>query len=149
MSKIIAFDKSRRRFGATHSVQTAQADAAARADTRSVRPACRGALPLGAPAFAAAILVAGVDPTCIRPDLLRQCLCALLQQRFNFARYEIIVVDYAPCRATHDTVSELGASSPRTPAVVYIANPGPHGPATARNLGWREARGHLIDITDA
>jgi GT2 family glycosyltransferase len=34
------------------------------------------------------------------------------------------------------------------PRVAYIPSPGPHGPAAARNFGWRAARGEIIAFTD-
>lgn len=142
MSKIIAFDKNKRRLGPDLAEEAIDVKAGARQTVR------QGSRVWDAAAPAADILVSVVVPTCNRPALLRQCLSSLLQQQFNFARYEIIVVDDAPGRATHDAVNELGAASPRAPAVVYIANHGPHGPAAARNLGWRAARGTIIAFTD-
>lgn len=142
MSKIIAFDKNKRRLGPDLAEEAIDVKAGARQTVRQGSRVWDAATP------AADILVSVVVPTCNRPALLRQCLSSLLQQQFNFARYEIIVVDDAPGRATHDAVNELGAASPRAPAVVYIANHGPHGPAAARNLGWRAARGTIIAFTD-
>jgi len=150
MSKIIAFDKYKRRLGADLGAELVThlgADLAS-ASLRAKQAVRHGAAATDRQAHIADILVSVVVPTCNRPDLLRQCLSSLLQQRFNFARHEIIVVDDAPSRATHDVVVELSGKAARAPAIVYIANHGPHGPAAARNRGWRAARGTIIAFTD-
>lgn len=66
-------------------------------------------------------VVSVVVPTCGRPDLLRRCLAALEAQTVPPDRVEIIVVD--------DTQSR-------------------HGPASARNRGWRRAMGDRVAFTD-
>jgi glycosyltransferase involved in cell wall biosynthesis len=139
MTKIIAFNKyQRHRRRADHVPEAGSAS--------SVAGAAAARDTIGYPV--ADILVSVVVPTCNRPDLLRSCLASLLHQRFNVARFEIIVVDDAPSKRTHDVVTELAGNSARTPAVSYIANHGPHGPAAARNRGWRAARGTIIAFTD-
>ncbi|MES2538227.1 MAG: glycosyltransferase [Pseudomonadota bacterium] len=95
---------------------------------------------------ASGILVSVVVPTCRRPQLLSHCLASLLLQRADAARFEIIVVDDAPCSSTRIVVSDWAAVA--GPAVTYIASSGPHGPAAARNRGWRAARGAIIAFTD-
>lgn len=143
MSKIIEFDKNKRRSGTDYAWLASHAQAgfgqAARKNTTAV-------IVNSAPA--ADMLVSVVVPTCNRPQLLRRCLKSLLSQRFNFSRYEIIVVDDEPSRSTHDVVLEVTALSKRAPAVVYIINQGTHGPAAARNRGWQAARGTIIAFTD-
>jgi hypothetical protein len=65
--------------------------------------------------------VSVVSPTCGRPDLLRRCLAALEAQTLPPDTVEIIVVG--------DTHSR-------------------HGPASARNRGWRRAKSDLVAFTD-
>src|SRR3569832_2906856 len=146
MSKIIAFDKYKRRLGADLGAELVTHLGAnlTSASLRAKQAVRHGAAATDRQAHIADILVSVVVPTCNRPDLLRQCLSSLLQQRFNFARHEIIVVDDAPSRATHDVVVALSGKAARAPAIVYIATHGPHGPAAARHRGWRAARGFFF-----
>jgi GT2 family glycosyltransferase len=95
------------------------------------------------------ILVSVVVPTCGRPDLLSRCLAALILQRCDPARFEIVVVDDRPSDKTRSVVADWAAHAARRgPLVTYIPSPGPHGPAAARNFGWRAARGSIIAFTD-
>lgn len=91
-----------------------------------------------------------VVPTCGRPDLLERCLASLVRQRFDRARFEIVVVDDRPAVATEKVVRlwQGRAVEEGGPAVAYHPSPGPHGPAAARNRGWRAARGAIIAFTD-
>jgi GT2 family glycosyltransferase len=66
-------------------------------------------------------VVSVVVPTCGRPGLLARCLEALSRQTLDARLFEIIVVDDSRTR---------------------------HGPAVARNRGWRRARGGIIAFTD-
>jgi GT2 family glycosyltransferase len=93
--------------------------------------------------------VSVVVPTCGRPELLSRCLAALILQRFDTGRFEIIVVDDRPSERTRMVVEDWAEHGARRgPQVSYIASPGPHGPAAARNFGWRAARGDIIAFTD-
>ncbi len=95
------------------------------------------------------ILVSVVVPTCGRPQLLSRCLAGLILQHFDASSFEIIVVDDAPCRQTRDVVIDWAAhASGCGLSITYIPSQGPHGPAAARNLGWRAARGEIIAFTD-
>jgi glycosyltransferase involved in cell wall biosynthesis len=95
------------------------------------------------------IAVSVVVPTCGRPDLLNRCLEALCQQTLAPARYEIIVVDDKPQPLTAQLVAIWrGRMVHKGPALFYLANTGTHGPAAARNLGWREARAAVVAFTD-
>jgi GT2 family glycosyltransferase len=90
-----------------------------------------------------------VVPTCGRVEMLDRCLAALLRQTLAARRYEIIVVDDHPNVGTRRLVSRWRASIVGCgPAVTYLANPGPHGPAAARNRGWRRARAAIVAFTD-
>ncbi|HJW56760.1 MAG TPA: glycosyltransferase [Burkholderiaceae bacterium] len=96
-----------------------------------------------------AILISIVVPTRGRPDLLNRCLAALVLQEFNAACFEIIVVDDGPSHATREVAGNWAEHAGRSgPAITYIASAGPHGPAAARNRGWRAARGSIVAFTD-
>ncbi|MGZ5779682.1 MAG: glycosyltransferase family 2 protein [Burkholderiaceae bacterium] len=93
--------------------------------------------------------VSVVVPTCGRADLLNRCLGALTRQELQAVRYEIIVVDDGPHPDTRKLVEQWARSmSNKNLDVIYIANNGPHGPAAARNRGWRAARASIIAFTD-
>jgi GT2 family glycosyltransferase len=86
-----------------------------------------------------------VIPTYRRPDLLTRCLAALARQSFPTTDFEVIVVDDAAQEDTCQQVESLRTVDfqPR-----YITITGRHGPAAARNAGWRAARGDVIAFTD-
>jgi cellulose synthase/poly-beta-1,6-N-acetylglucosamine synthase-like glycosyltransferase len=90
--------------------------------------------------------VSVVVPTYRRPDLLRRCLAALLAQDLPPADYEVIVADDGASPGTRRVVEEL--ATPAGPRLRYLAVNGRHGPAAARNLGWRAAAGEIIAFTD-
>src|SRR5438552_15295194 len=87
-----------------------------------------------------------VVPTYKRPDLLARCLAALDVQQLDPPEYEIIVADDAADDATRLRVERLAEQS--RAALVYVPVVGSHGPAAARNAGWRRARGTIIAFTD-
>ena len=96
-----------------------------------------------------------VVPTFKRPDLLHQCLRALTMQDLDPTDYEIIVVDDAACETTRRQVDDWIECMHRGKCedgpvhrIRYIAVTGSHGPAIARNVGWRAARGEIIAFTD-
>lgn len=94
-----------------------------------------------APASASTALprISVVVPTYRRPELLLRCLQALLAQDLPPDDYEIVVVDDARCDWTQTVMRALAAELPA---------PTLRGPATARNTGWRAARGAVIAFTD-
>jgi glycosyltransferase involved in cell wall biosynthesis len=96
--------------------------------------------------------VSVVVPTFKRPDLLDRCLAALIAQDFCVADYEVIVVDDAACEATKQQVEcWIERVEPWGYTLRYIPVTGArhsHGPAAARNIGWRAARGEIIAFTD-
>jgi GT2 family glycosyltransferase len=90
-----------------------------------------------------------VVPTCGRPHLLKRCLATLARQDLDASAYEIVVVDDRPGAATLAAVAgcarEAGVRGLR---VRYVPSAGPHGPAAARNIGWRKAAAPIIAFTD-
>lgn len=97
----------------------------------------------------ATITVSVVVPTCGRLDLLDRCLDALTRQTLPGSRYEVIIVDDEP---NHNTLHLVAGWRARTldrgPRLVYVSNAGPHGPAAARNRGWRVAQADIVAFTD-
>ena len=134
------------------------------------------AAPAETPAFAGSgavehqlVRVSVVVPTCGRPHLLQRCLASLVVQQFDPQQMEIIVVDDAvqggpgehvyngahPDHIANPTRSVVAECSAGVLAhglqVRYLPPLGPdaaHGPAAARNRGWRSARGSVIAFTD-
>lgn len=89
-----------------------------------------------------------VVPTYRRPADLDRCLAALVAQDFPGDRFEIIIVDDA---ASDETARQVGHWAGRGSAPIrYLAMTGAthHGPAAARNRGWRGASGAIIAFTD-
>lgn len=90
-----------------------------------------------------------VVPTCGRTGLLDRCLDALTRQKLAPHRYEIIVVDDQPGHEAEQLVARWRARiEGKGLTILYVANAGPHGPAAARNRGWRIARASIIAFTD-
>lgn len=90
--------------------------------------------------------VSVVVPTYRRSRLLARCLAALREQELPPDRFEIIVADDGGDEATRSVVEEslrAGGANCR-----YLAVSGRHGPAAARNLGWRAARSAVVAFTD-
>jgi glycosyltransferase involved in cell wall biosynthesis len=94
------------------------------------------------------IVVSVVVPTLGRPELLNRCLGSLVLQRFDPSKYEIIVVDDGPSEKTRAIVMQWALHAGKGPLITYIASYGPHGPAAARNRGWKAARGSVVAFTD-
>lgn len=93
-----------------------------------------------------ALRVSVVVPTYKRPDLLLRCLKALLRQDLPSESYEVIVADDALEPGTRRTVDRLAAYSRVRLRYQPVTNN--HGPAAARNAGWRSARSPVIAFTD-
>ena len=87
-----------------------------------------------------------VVPTYQRRELLARCLAALAAQSLTPAEYEVVIADDAASDATRQQVEEFAARVAFT--VRYLPVTGRHGPAAARNAGWRAARAPLIAFTD-
>lgn len=95
------------------------------------------------------VRVSAIVPTCRRPALLERCLTALLAQDLCPSLYEVIVADDAACETTRRQV-EAWACRARACGhrVRYVSITGTHGPAAARNAGWRAAQGDILAFTD-
>lgn len=89
-----------------------------------------------------------VVPTYQRPDLLDRCLAALAVQDFPIDRYEIIVVDDAASAETARQVARWQRNSPASIRYLPMCEVARHGPAAARNCGWRGACGAIVAFTD-
>lgn len=93
--------------------------------------------------------VSVVVPTWRRPAMLERCLAALVRQTLDTRRYEIVVCDDGPDEATRASVERIAdAHRARGLQVRYLPITATQGPAGARNVGWREARGEIIAFTD-
>lgn len=90
--------------------------------------------------------VSVVVPTYRRAALLDQCLEALLGQGMAPEQYEIIVVDDAGEAETRAVVARRAQTT--HVKLHYLAMESRRGPAAARNVGWRVARGDIIAFTD-
>ena len=86
------------------------------------------------------IVVSVVVPTYRRPALLQRCLQSLITQTLPRQCYELIVVHDGTTDDTYRVVRDF-AMIHSAPMVRYFATPRRNGPATARNVGWRAARG--------
>jgi glycosyltransferase involved in cell wall biosynthesis len=92
------------------------------------------------------VLASIVVPTRRRDELLERCLRALADQRLPSSEYEVVVADDAGSASTKDLVACL--ASTRQTTLRYIRVEKNHGPAAARNAGWRAAQGRFIAFTD-
>lgn len=94
--------------------------------------------------------VSVVVPTYKRPHMLEHCLAALLEQDFDATAYEVIIVDDAASDETRRLVACWSERVRRCGKTLrYVAMIGcMHGPAAARNVGWRAAHGEIIAFTD-
>lgn len=87
-----------------------------------------------------------VIPTYRRHDLLARCLAALDGQMLEVDRFEVLVCDDADDDETRRFVESIAGKS-RT-RIRYLPVVDHHGPAAARNVGWRAAEADLIAFTD-
>jgi glycosyltransferase involved in cell wall biosynthesis len=92
------------------------------------------------------MLASVVVPTYRRSDLLDRCLAALTAQEFDMSSFEIIVADDAGSEATRRQVDAWAGRS--AVPIRYAVPTSVHGPAAARNAGWRAARGRIVAFTD-
>jgi glycosyltransferase involved in cell wall biosynthesis len=90
--------------------------------------------------------VSVVVPTYKRPDLLRRCVEALTRQDLSAERFEIVVADDANDDRTRAYVEFAAGDTDVRLRYVPVTNR--HGPAAARNAGWRAALAPIIAFTD-
>ncbi|MHB1912895.1 MAG: glycosyltransferase family 2 protein [Acidimicrobiales bacterium] len=95
--------------------------------------------------------VSVVVPTYNRAELLARLLDALEAQQG--VAFEIIVVDDCSTDGTWELLGRRGrtttaAGSAGGVTIHRVRTPVNSGPATARNIGWRRAAGHLIAFID-
>ena len=98
-----------------------------------------------------AVHVSVVVPTYKRSEMLIRCLAALMAQNYDATAYEVIVADDAACVETRQIVEAwtTGRTRPYPHHTLrYVPVIGNHGPAAARNAGWRAATGDIIAFTD-
>jgi hypothetical protein len=158
MPKVLAFNREQRRYAPRNDVEnrepveTPTARLAGGGSGRSARqanvtqlfPNADGTIP--APVDIAATIVV---PTKGRPQMLNRCIASLVLQRFDPHRFEIVIVDDGPDDGTREVVAGWAEHTAATgPHITYIPSPGPHGPAAARNHGWRAGHGAIIAFTD-
>ena len=79
-----------------------------------------------------------------RSELLARMLDGLAQQTIAAAAFEVVVVD----DASRDDTPALLASRSEELNLRVLRNDTSQGPATARDVGWREARAPLVAFTD-
>lgn len=91
--------------------------------------------------------VSVVIATLNRPMLLDRCLRALSDQTLPCSMYEVVVVDDGLDASTEAVVDDWRRRCPEF-VVRYCRSAATHGPAAARNVGWRAARSTLIAFTD-
>lgn len=90
------------------------------------------------------ITLSVVIPTKNRARQLKQCLRSLFRQSYPKNKWEILVVadgQNDPCRQVIELLI------PKYPLIKYFSQ-SPGGPAKARNLGIRQARGKIICFID-
>lgn len=94
----------------------------------------------------ASVLVSVVVPTCGRVKMLERCLGALEEQDIPREMYEVLVVDDSADGSAAPVVERI--ASEVTMNVRCVRAGALTGPAHARNVGWRTARGGMIAFTD-
>ncbi len=105
----------------------------------------RGAASSGQTRLSSA-LVSVVVPTCGRVEMLERCLEALEVQDIPREVYEVLVVDDSADGSAMSVVESFAGEATMD---VRCVRAGPlTGPAHARNVGWRAARGGIIAFTD-
>ena len=90
-----------------------------------------------------ALRLSVVVPTRNRSELLGRALRGLLDQTASAETYEVVVIDDGSADATPQTVAAMEAPQSR---LRYLRQEN-KGPAAARNLGLREARGQIVLFT--
>jgi len=89
-------------------------------------------------------LVSVIVPTFNRKHLIEVALQSLLNQTYSRDRYEIIVIDDGSTDGTESTIRTI---VDRDPDRIRYLEENHRGPASARNLGLREAKGEIVIFT--
>ncbi len=92
------------------------------------------------------VLLSVVVPTRGREAMLERCLAALDSQDIPRAMYEVLVVDDSADGRAVPVVERFAAGT--TLHIRALRSGALTGPAHARNVGWRAARGGIIAFTD-
>ena len=90
--------------------------------------------------------IAVVCSTYRRPARLRRLVESLERQTLEPSRFEVVLVDNASGDTTSAVIAELARTSPLT--IRALATTSNHGPAPARNLGWRSTPAPLLAFVD-
>src|SRR5438093_3348882 len=95
-------------------------------------------------------IVSVIVPTHSRRRWLNRCLGALVRQNLEPDAYEVIIVNDGADDGTRMLVQGWGdrARHRGGPAFRYLPIRSARGPAAARNVGWRAARGEIVAFTD-
>lgn len=88
-----------------------------------------------------------VIPTYRRPELLSRCLLAMAGQHLPLSDFEVIVVSDGPDQETDSIIRHL-MNFHSDMKLSYYETSEKKGPAAARNLGWKHAKGELVAFTD-
>jgi len=91
------------------------------------------------------VAVSVIVPTRNRPEALRRCLAALAAQDVPLAQFEVLVCD----DGSEEDVRTVAEQAQQAGLPVRYLRQAPRGPAAARNLGIRHARGEIIAMTDS
>lgn len=87
-----------------------------------------------------------VVPTYRRSRNLPRLVAALEAQTLPADRFEVLIVDNGSDDDTASVLAELATATPLDLRPLHIEDN--HGPAPARNLGWRAARAPFVAFTD-
>jgi len=93
------------------------------------------------------LAVSVVIATLNRPPLLDRCLGALARQTLPLGSFEVVIVDDGPHEVTESVVRDWARRRPDF-RLQYLRSGPTHGPAAARNVGWRAAQAPVIAFTD-
>jgi glycosyltransferase involved in cell wall biosynthesis len=91
------------------------------------------------------IEVSVIIPTRDRRQDLERCLAALAEQTYPLDRFEILVCD----DGSREPLERVVQGFEERGIPVILLRQAPAGPAAARNLGIRHARGEIIAMTDS
>jgi len=90
------------------------------------------------------MIVSIVVPTYNRKEDLEQCLNSIFKQNFDRNKYELIVIDDGSSDGTRDLIKKLRSKFP----IKYFYQKN-QGPAAARNLGIKKAKGEIMAFIDS